>query len=148
MTSALKTQNPVSSRQRKLIGTLLDEKLITEDVADELTPMILDMVTAADAGKVINLLLKQPREDGMDTTRKDPRPGYYLDGDSLVRVVIGKRDTWYAQRADLPRPGSGRTMLRWEYIGKRVRIVGDPVDTATADRHIGFDTTTGVRLDG
>lgn len=76
------------------------------------------------ASKLITTLFAAPRKDGQDTTRRSftPEAGFYRKGEDIYRVVISKSGNWYAKLCKLPLPGSGRTRLDWEYIGKRVRL--------------------------
>ena len=118
----------VSQPQLDLINRLCDERGITIQTAVAMigitSPADLTGGRNGTASTLIAALFKVARTDGQGTTsaRFEPTEGFYRIDQSVYRVKISKSGNWYAQQCQLPLPGSGRTRLSWEYIGKRVRL--------------------------
>lgn len=142
-----------SHRQLALIADLSEERVLDDEAAvlvEALTKLIATgtEVSGGFASTIITKMFDLPRLDGQEvaSVRSTPAAGFYRKDDTVYQVRISKSGHWYASYAELPTPGSGRTHMRWHYIGHRVRLAGaELLDEATAAAFLGFCVSCGAR---
>lgn len=155
---ATTTAKRPSPAQIDLLNRLARERGVTvQDIANEQFEADFDLNTLTGgrngtASQLITALFAMPRLDGQGTTKGNPEAGLYRvkvnqDTSAVVRVRYSKSGNWYAQMAEVPREGSGRKTLSWEYIGRRVDL-GSAVmmDEAEAGRFLSYCVRCGAEL--
>jgi hypothetical protein len=142
-----------SIKQVNLLHSLLNERSF--DLDAWLTAEGIDSLgeltggRGGTASKLITALFAATRKDGQDTTKRSftPEEGFYRKGQDIFRVKISKSGNWYGQMCQLPLPGSGRTRLTWEYVGKRVRLDdAEVLSEAEVGRFLKFRVRCGAEL--
>lgn len=140
MTNTTTVAKPASTKQLDLIAKLMGEKMFDDAATETMNEFYADYQSSSKiASKFISFMFRLPRKQEVADPFK-PEAGMYRVGDDLFRIKISRSSgQWYAEVAVKPIPGSGRKSLKWDYVGKRVKLsTAEKLSDAEAGKFSGY----------